>query len=1235
MNVKIEKIETAEKENLKLVAKEKSMRREFAADGIDANEQRQLDQIGGKITQLKTIVAKLRKEIEDNKRIWEGRARDHTALKSQLDDLIDWGHAQAGALKAEVTKIADAVADQSWADATAKLDQAQASMAPVYALYLTQVAAKTAYDPLRIQFDAGLAAAMAALPQTEDIAARLAQISGGIGAMDAAATALDYVTALAMLQTAHAELEVVETLIAVVQAQKAAFDTQWAMITPRLQQSAQCEFPDLTPMQDEILASQKQVEAAAASHDYISAVALITELSAKIEAYLTAYAEAVDARTLYESRLPGIQSELAGALVSEFPALAPQQAAMDKIAKAMEAAAAAGEHDQALLEMDKLVPLLDTYKIDYEKARLGQEFERLYAEMEPRFGAAAVCNYIPIEPLSVEITNDQKAAANAASAGDYADGIDILNKAAGKLDDYDARLAAIERAKADYDASLASVIARFDAIAQCEYLELDADHQAIVTLRTEMETAAGNGDYPAALTALQDLEKQIGIIETTLALLDAARNEYDIRLPAVISRLDGSMQSDYTELEDERAALAKLRAEMEAAAKATDFRLALTHMNALERMLNDLDAQLGNLINLQNQYQALYDKIKDKIAKVESCTHPELEAKKAPILVLRDAMLAAASATDFATALQKATALVGPLDEFEQLEVMLKDYTRRHEVIKPRLTEVHGYTYLSLKDDVKAIDKLYGEMTEQANKAWLKEALVKMTDLEKMVTNIIALNTELTLQEAVYKKLLDDMKGKIEIIRKNDIEEAQPAAEAVIKAYDAMVKLGDEHEFVKAVPAADGVKKLIEAYLEKVDEFGDQKEAYEILRDMALQAYGAAQQKSTEYEDLEKPFGELTKIKDAMETDASGEKYADAKIKARNLIAEIKKYDAKWVDLIKREEAIKAAADAALTRFDGLPGDADDRAEDEYKAAKSARDDLKDALSDNDFDEAEKALNKLVDALDELDDALMTTGEHKAEYEGLLGSLGPRVEKAETSDFAAVLGDQIKTASEAFAEMKETAGNEDYEGAVEKARNVEKALVEFDKAEDGLEQGKVRYDERWDGLKKQYDAACGVTDKTLKDRAGKLPGMLQSAQGLVEKKNYKDGLDELAKLRTEVESILDEAERLEDKKAKDDDDGIIERTGGKLDDITDKVLDYAKDKVIEKAKDYVGKKVGIVGETLINVGEELLDGDPLDAAVEAAKGFVKANPVVDAVETAVEIADDALDAMDAILGDDD
>ena len=412
-----------------------------------------------------------------------------------------------------------------------------------------------------------------------------------------------------------------------------------------------------------------------------------------------------------------------------------------------------GSYEDALLKMDELVPLLDAYKIAYENARLGQEFERLYAEMEPRFGSAAVCNYLPVEPLSQEIANDQQAAANAGSAGDYAGAIDILNRAASKLDDYEARVAAIEQAKADYDLMLPGLLVRFDAIAQCEYRELDADQEAIVAMRTEMENAAGNGDYPLALTTLHDLERKIGIIETTLTALDAARNEYDIRLPAVISRLDGSMQSDYAELEDERTALTSLRGEMETAATATDFRLALTHMNALERMLNDLDAQLGNLINLQNQYEALYGQIKDKIAAVESCSHPELETKKTPILTLRDEMLAAATATDFATALQKATALVGPLDEFAQLEVLLKDYTRRHDVIKPRLEQVRGFTYLSLKAVQEAIQDLYGKMTEEANKAWLKEAVAKMTRLEKLVTDAIALNAELAKNEPVCEKL--------------------------------------------------------------------------------------------------------------------------------------------------------------------------------------------------------------------------------------------------------------------------------------------------------------------------------------------------------------------------------------------------------------------------------------------------------------------------------------------------
>ncbi len=1235
MNVKLEKIETAEKENLKLVAKEKSMRREFAADGIDASEQKQLDQIGSKITQLKDVIAKLRKEIEENKRIWQGRGRDFATLKFQLDDLRAWGHADAAILEGEVVQIDDAVADQRWPDATALLDQAQVSMEPVYAVYLTQVAAKVEYDLLRATFETRLQTARAAPTQTEAIAGQLNQITTNIDAIDASVTALDYVTALATLRVAVGELDSAEQMIATVEQQKADFDAQWAALAPRLQQCAQCEFPDLTPMQEEILALQDQAEAAAAAFDYETAIPLIADISGKIDIFLAEFAKSADARALYESRLPAIQSELAEALVSEFPALEPQQAELDSVKTAMEAAAAGADFEAALTEMDKLVPLLDAYKIAYETARLGQEFERLSAEMEPRFGDAAVCNYLPVEALSLEIAGDQQAAADAGAAGDYAAAIDMLNRAAGKLDEYEARFAEIEQAKLDYDAMLAGVLVRFDAVAQCEYAELDAEHEAIIAMRTEMETAAGNGDYPAALTLLEEIEKKITIIETTLTELDAARTEYETRLPAVISRFDGSMQSDYAELEDERAALTGLRDEMEAAATATDFRLALTHINAIERMLNDLDAQLGNLINLQNQYEALYEKIKDKIADVESCSHAELESKKTPIIELRDEMLSAANETDFATALQKATALVGPLDEFAQLEAMLKDYTRRHDVIKPRLEQVRAFTYLSLKDDREAIEELYGKMTEEANKAWLKEALAKMTKLEKMVTDAIALNAELAKNEPVYEKLHKDMLGKIEIIKKNDIEEAQAAADKVITAYDAMVNLGDEHEFVKAVKAADGVKELIDTYMKKVDEFGDQKEAYEIQRDMALEAYGAARQKSTEYEDLEDPFEDLTKLKDAMESLAGEERYGDASVKAKALLAEIKKFDGKWVELTKRESSAKAAAKAAIDRFNSQPGDAEDRAEDEYDDAKSAKDKVEDAIKGNDIDEIEETVQDLLDALEDLEDALMTTGEHKAEYEGLVGSLTPRVEKANDSEFASVLTDELEEVIDAYGAMRDTAGNEDYEGAVHKAEKVEKALTEFDRAEDKLEQAKVRYDERWNGLETQYKQACEVKEKSLDERVKKLPEMLADAQEAADAKNYEKALDGLAKLRTDVEAILAEEEKIEDEKADETDDGILERTGDKADDLSDKVIDFVKDKAYEKAKDYVAKKAGNAVETAINVGEELLDGDPLDAAVELAKGVAKSHPLTDAVEEAIDLADEALDAADAILGDDD
>jgi hypothetical protein len=1284
-NAKIVQIKKAEKQITVMVGDKSRMNREYAADGIDAVEQKKLNDLGRKINKLKDIVAKLRAEIEKNEMIWQGHRSDYRTVQSQLDDVSAWGHADAEKQKNEVKLISDAEGDDRWANATTNLDKAKASMGPVWDDYLLQKATKAEYDPLNTDFNTRFGAAQAAEPQTQAISGPLDQIANNLGAIDAFVKALNYVSALELLKIAMGELETAEAAIILVQEQMVVFDTQWGALAQRLKEAKVCKFPDLLKMQNEFLAAADRIEADAADYDYVAATPLIADLGVMLAAYMAAYAKVVDEKTLYGARLPGI-SELTDALVSEFPALADQQKVMDQIAKAMEKAATDGNYTKALLEMDKLVPLLDAYRVAYANAVLGQDFGLFYAQMEPRFGSAAVCNFGPLEELSLEIAGDQQAAAIAGSAGKYANGIKTLNNAVKKFDKYDAKLAKFEQAEIDYDAQLAGVLTRFDAIAQCEYTELDTDSQAILALRESMETSATSGHYPAALAILIELRKKIGVIETVLLELDTARAEYVTRLPALISRFDGSMQSDYVELEDERTDLQKLRTKMEAKATATNYIQALVGMDAVERMLNDLDAQLGILINLQNQYLATYEAIKAGLAKVVACTHPELAIKLKPILVLRKEMLAAAETTDFATALEKAKELIKPIEEFAQLEILLIEYTRRLGAVTPRIaTAMAGKKYLSLNDDKKAITDLHEEMTALAAKAELRVALDKMTDLEKLVTDILALKLALMVEEGVYIKLRDNMEPKIEVVKKNNIEKAQKAAKAVTKAHDEMIILGKKHEFFEAVPKADEVDGLIAKYLEKVDEFGDDEAAYDILGGLALVAYTGAEQKSKEYKDhkdLIELFGELTSLKKAMLASAKDKNFKDAIVQAKSLLNEAGKFDDIWELLIKREAAITAAADAAISRLNKLTAEDKKKAKDDYDEAAIYKGHLETAISEKKFGAAEIALKSLLSKLDDIGEALKTTDEHKAKYEGHRDSLQPRVVKAnkpraDGSDFRKKLKVELDKVNDAFDAMTKMAGREDYKGAVDKADDVVSALTAFDAKEDKEEQKLVRFKELLDGIKGPYNRAMKALRKhpSLISRADMLMGMLNEAVELAKKGELDEAIAMGRALRDKLNETLDQADVLtekaeeEEEEEEEDDEGWtdlvgdgVSWVGGQLDDAVDYGLDKVGDlgevitEIPEAVSELIAGDYGPVGEFIENtvqlgieygvdpafdqVGGRIKDGaelaqDAKDITIHVVKGEYEevAEIAVDAVkdkiiEPLTKVVDDLKKAKD-------
>ncbi|WP_095590507.1 hypothetical protein [Actibacterium ureilyticum] len=1242
MNPKIEQIEAAERQSNTLVSEERKMRRDFMSDGtIDRDEQAQLDRIAGKIDQLKQVIADLRAEIERNRNIWEGRARDYSQLRSRLDDLRAFGHPDAGGVEDEVAAIGECVDDQRWADATTALDQAETTMGPVYDDYLLQSQAKADYETLRADFDTRMQTANGAPPISDQICNDLAGIEAGLPPIQTDVDAVNYVSALELLRELVLRLEQVEIDLETLRLQAEQYDGEWAAIQPRLHQTATCEYPDLVPMQEDIIALSEQIPTVAAEGDYARALEMIADLSGKIDTFLTAFEESATEQEIYDSRLPGVEADLAQCQTTEFPALAQQQSDINASADRMHAAATNHDYETALSEMDGLVQMIDAYLVELEQARLGREFEELLARLEPQFADAAVCTYPVLDDMSIAITDLKAQAESAAAAGDYIQAIALLQTAEGQIAALMGLIAAQDAAREEYERRSPDVLARCDGVSQCEYPQLLPDHQALIDLRTQIEDAVTQGDYIQALTMLDQLAVALDGIEATRDSLDAARAEFETRMPPLIARFDGLMQCDFAELEPVRGELTTLRANMEQAATALDFPTALDHLNAIERKLNDLEARMGDLEALRVQYEALYDSIKGQIEDVESCDHEELAGKKAEILALRDEMLAAAEATDYQTAVQKATALIAPLAEFQVLGALLKEYKRRLALVEPRVETARGFTFKSLIDDKQEIEDLYTAMQADAAAARLREAMTKMEQLEGKLTAIVALNEQLTLQKAVYEKLAADMADKIAVVRANTIEEAQSAADAVIQGHDAMTALGDADEYIDAVAKADEVNALIDKYLEKVDQFGDAREAYEIVRDLAIAAYDNAKEKAEEFEELSKAAGELDDLKSAMETAAGTENYAEAKSKAEELMRRAQNIEDRHSELLVAKEKKIAEARAALRRWEALPSDAEGRAEDEYKAAEGAKEALEGVLNGDDLDAITDKLSAFNEKMRLLEDALKTEGELKAEYEGKLESLQPRVTAAEGSPNTSEeeLVPLLNAVTAAFKTMKDIVEDDnDYRRAIQKAAEVEGALAAFDKAEEALQGDKIRFDERMSGLLSVYTRAVAVTEpEDLAVRAEALRGLYEDAKSLGVAGDYDAALEKAAEVKAEAEAILArqeeledaEAERteqeLEDEKARgdkcedeDEDESIGDQVGDFVDDVVEEGENFVRDPTGTVSKWIESKDRGPIGEIIENTAQEILEhipNPPISEVIDEVKDiYDKVSEVVDAMD---------------------
>ncbi len=210
---KIQQIRDAEAALQEFIRSEAEMREAFMVDGLSKEEKVQLDAVKRKIAQLEAAIAKLRKEMEKNKAIWDKKAKTWVAYQDKAGKLLEFNHPGAEkAVRLEVD-IKEAVVSEHWADATMLLGVAETEIAPYWKDYELQADAKKTFEPRFATLKGRWGAAQALDRTSEDLKAAMDQVAREIAEINSAVATPDYVKALSEMTSAKMAMNAVEALL--------------------------------------------------------------------------------------------------------------------------------------------------------------------------------------------------------------------------------------------------------------------------------------------------------------------------------------------------------------------------------------------------------------------------------------------------------------------------------------------------------------------------------------------------------------------------------------------------------------------------------------------------------------------------------------------------------------------------------------------------------------------------------------------------------------------------------------------------------------------------------------------------------------------------------------------------------------------------------------------------------------------------------------------------------------
>jgi chromosome segregation ATPase len=211
---------------------------------------------------------------------------------------------------------------------------------------------KTEYEAARAALDPKLAEASTC--QFQSLAELDQAIAGLTTQMDEAAAADQYDQALQLVTELTTKVDEKIARTAELEQKKAEYEAARAALDPKLAEASTSQYAVFAELDQAIADLTTRTDEAATAEDYVQAVELVTQLTAKVDEKLTKLAELEAQKAEYEAARAALDPQLAQASTSRHESLAKLDEQIADLTTKLDAAAAAEDYAQALLILREL-----------------------------------------------------------------------------------------------------------------------------------------------------------------------------------------------------------------------------------------------------------------------------------------------------------------------------------------------------------------------------------------------------------------------------------------------------------------------------------------------------------------------------------------------------------------------------------------------------------------------------------------------------------------------------------------------------------------------------------------------------------------------------------------------------------------------------------------------------------------------------------------------------------------